>query len=282
MKTRQALLALQRQMAQTVMQPLNRQQRMQKGTSVPFIKPNDRLTAFERLEIYNRQYWFRVRDCLYEDFPGLRAVVGETRFARLAEAYLEKHPSRSFTLRNLGRSLAPFLQSHPSLTRPYSAMAVDMVRLEWAFIEAFDGEELPALSLTTSQAKSTIQLRLQPYLSLLALRYPLDDFLIEWKRTSTDRQETSNASRNQVSAIKKIRRPRPQKVYVAVHRRNELVFYKRLARPQFLLLTALQAGLPLAQALHSVPRLPSTQIQAWFQQWSEWAWFIQPSSKKSS
>ena len=29
-----------------------------------FIKPNDRLSSFERLEIYNRQYWFRLLDCL--------------------------------------------------------------------------------------------------------------------------------------------------------------------------------------------------------------------------
>ena len=41
-----------------------------------FIKPNDRLSSFERLEIYNRQYWFRVLDCLWDDYPGLRAVLG--------------------------------------------------------------------------------------------------------------------------------------------------------------------------------------------------------------
>ena len=29
-----------------------------------FIKPNDRLSSFERLEIYNRQYWFRLLDCI--------------------------------------------------------------------------------------------------------------------------------------------------------------------------------------------------------------------------
>ena len=45
-----------------------------------FIKPNDRLTSFERLEIYNRVYWFRVLDCLYDDYPGLRAVLGERKF----------------------------------------------------------------------------------------------------------------------------------------------------------------------------------------------------------
>ena len=38
-----------------------------------FIKPNDRLTSFERLEIYNRQYWFRLLSSFAEDFPGFRA-----------------------------------------------------------------------------------------------------------------------------------------------------------------------------------------------------------------
>ncbi len=37
-----------------------------------FIKPNDRLTSLERIELYNKQYWFRLLDCLYDDFPGLR------------------------------------------------------------------------------------------------------------------------------------------------------------------------------------------------------------------
>jgi len=64
-------------------------------------KPNDRLTSFERLEIYNRMYWFRVLDSLFDDCPGLRAVLGDKKFIVLAEAYLVKYPSASFTLRNL-------------------------------------------------------------------------------------------------------------------------------------------------------------------------------------
>ena len=63
------LLALQRTMARAVMQPLTASEHSQKkapdGGSMRayasrFIKPNDRLTSFERLEIYNRQYWFRL------------------------------------------------------------------------------------------------------------------------------------------------------------------------------------------------------------------------------
>ena len=61
-----------------------------------FIRPNDRLTSFERLEIYNRQYWWRVLASLGEDFPGLRAVLGERRFDAMSKAYLSDCPSQVF------------------------------------------------------------------------------------------------------------------------------------------------------------------------------------------
>jgi hypothetical protein len=80
------------------------------------IKPNDRLTSFERLEIYNRQYWFRILSALSEDFPGLRAVVGDRRFESWPSAYLLDCPSQSFTLRNLGSRLETWLRAHPEHT----------------------------------------------------------------------------------------------------------------------------------------------------------------------
>ncbi len=76
-------------MAGAIFRPLTPRWRMQNGRAdggngrseaAEFIKPNDRLSSFERLEIYNRQYWFRLLDCLYEDYPGLLAVLGERRF----------------------------------------------------------------------------------------------------------------------------------------------------------------------------------------------------------
>ena len=104
------------------MQPLTSSERMQRrapgGGSMKryasrFIKPNDRLTSFERLEIYNRQYWFRVLPALGEDFPGLRAVLGAKRFDAVAQAYLIANPSRSFTLRDLGSSMESWLRKNP-------------------------------------------------------------------------------------------------------------------------------------------------------------------------
>jgi len=80
-------------MASALFRPLNARWGMQKTwtdgrpareVAAEFIKPNDRLNSFERLEIYNRQYWFRVLDCLHDDYPGLRAILGTKKFTQLA------------------------------------------------------------------------------------------------------------------------------------------------------------------------------------------------------
>ena len=87
------LARLQREMAAAVMQPLTPDENMRStardgrsmaDVAASFIAPNSRLTAFERLEIYNRQYWYRVQGALAEDFPALRAVIGGRRFEALS------------------------------------------------------------------------------------------------------------------------------------------------------------------------------------------------------
>src|SRR5262249_35918885 len=132
------------------------------------VKPNDRLTAFERLQIYNQQYWWRILGAFAEDFRGLRAVLGERKFDKLAIAYLETCGSQSWTLRNLGSRLVSFLENHPELTRPRSELALDVTRVEWARVLAFDDPEKPVL--TAKQIAKTpperLHLALQPYISL--------------------------------------------------------------------------------------------------------------------
>ena len=51
-----------------------------------FIKPSHSLTSFERLEIYNQQYWWRILESFAEDFCGLRAVIGKAKFDSLVVA----------------------------------------------------------------------------------------------------------------------------------------------------------------------------------------------------
>ena len=283
---------LQRLTARAVMRPLTSAAKMNprwidgtptKNVVALFIKPNDRLTSFERLQLYNRQYWFRLLDCFYEDYPGLRAVLGERKFSRLAQEYFTECPSVSFTMRNLGQFLVRFIESHPKLVAPENQLALDMARLEWAHIEAFDNAAKTPITADEMRDANpqTLRLGLQPYLTLLRLNYELDDFLIAVRRGQGLRHEASNARENHRERLPdKLKRfHRSKTFYLAVHRHRNSVFYKRLRPDQFALLSALQQGIPLeaafAKAVESggAARFQPKQIAKWFRDWSALGWF---------
>src|SRR5277367_5310660 len=131
------LLELQRRMSQDVMRPLTADFAMQASVEplANYIKPSSLLTSFERLEIYNRQYWFRVIAAVAEDFPALNAVLGEKVFNRLVLAYLRENPSTWFTLRNLGSKLPQWLEQHAEFAPRRHDHVLDVARLEWAYVE---------------------------------------------------------------------------------------------------------------------------------------------------
>jgi hypothetical protein len=288
------LADLQRAMWGLVSQPLTAANRMRPRTrggrstvtvAGEIAKPNDRLTSFERLEIYNRMYWFRVLDSLYEDCPGLRAVLGDRKFMRLAEAYLQKYPSRSYTLRNLPSRLERFIREEPKWTKPHTALCLDLARFEWAQVEVYDGAALPVF--TTDELRGTtpakLKLALQPYLQLLELDYPVDDFLIAIKkREALLRGDASNAP----TGVRKTREsgvplPKRGRCAVAVHRHGGRIFFKRLAPSACQVLLAIRAGKPLAAALAAgIPARTrksgeeiAAEVQGWFATWMELGWF---------
>ncbi len=283
----------QRAMAGAVMRSMTNQQRMQSTwidgrcmyeIAEELIKPNDRLTSFERLEIYNRQYWFRLVDSLSDDFPGLCKVLGQKKFDRLVTEYLNRYPSSSFTLRNLGNRLAQFIEEEPQLVLPHVKLCRQMANFEWAKVLAFDGESnqpLKAGSLSGMNPGSLL-LRLQPYISLLECDYAFDDFLCGQKRA--ERMHTEAGSIPARSSKKtRIKMPNAERIYVAVHRFDNSVYYKRLEEDSFVLLKAISAGVDLENALaNTVATIYSapddcpdliSKLSSWFETWSELGWF---------
>ncbi|MGB6961763.1 MAG: DNA-binding domain-containing protein [Candidatus Acidiferrum sp.] len=296
------LLQLQRTMARAVMQPLTSSERMQRrapdGGSMKryasrFIKPNDRLTSFERLEIYNRQYWFRVLSALAEDFPGLRAVVGGKRFDAMSQAYLLANPSRSFTLRNLGSQMEQWLRKNPKWAGKNQVLALDIARLEWADIEAFDGKAEPVLRTEdiASAEGGRLKLTLQPYVRLLSFRYPVDDLLLEVRKEDEDTDFASNTftehrKRKRVRAVAKLK---PASIFLAVHRVDYSVYFRRIEPEEFAILTALREGKTLAAAVALgfrrsaiAPEDRPVQVQTWFQTWAALGWFCCPEKKRAA
>jgi putative DNA-binding protein len=102
------------------------------------------LPALERLDIYANMYFYRLLDCLAEDFPKLLAALGPARFHNLITDYLLRHPSVHPSLRHLGRHLPQFIASHP-LASEFS-WAADLARLDWARADLFDAPDATPLS----------------------------------------------------------------------------------------------------------------------------------------
>ena len=276
-------------MARAVMRPLAAGDRMQpraedgapmEAEAAGFIKPSAGLTSFERLEIYNRQYWFRLLGCFHDDYPGLRAVLGAEKFDALARAYLTRHPSRSFSLRNLGERLELFLRAEPQWAGPHGELALDMARFEWAQIVAFDGpaESTPTAEELQMSATPALPLRLQPYLSLLELRHAVDEFSQAVKSQDALRKEASNAFESAPESSKFAANtalpPREDApIHLAVHRYENSVFSKRLEPAAYRILCALRDGATLGAACESAGSEAAGKIEGWFANWSALGWF---------
>jgi hypothetical protein len=290
---------LQREVFGLIRQPLTEDERMRERTldgkstreiAEQIIKPNDRLTSAERLEIYNRVYWFRILSAMAEDFPGLRAVLGQEKFDKLLVGYLTECPSESFTLRNLGARLEKWLTANPRYVAKAQRLALDMVRLEWADIECFDAVEYPRLK--EDELKSLGEdpvFSFQPSLILLDLAYPVDELLLKVRHARNPEEHANDVSSNVVMMEpvrrrrKRVTLPKMQKVHLAVHRQENEVYFKRLEPEAFALLRALQQGKRLSAAIeasvewtHQKVERITERLHGWFANWSSLGWFCAP------
>jgi hypothetical protein len=269
------LLDFQRIVASAVMSPLNAPI---SGQANELVKPNDRLTSTERLKIYHRQYWYRILDSFNEDFPGLCAILGNRAFERLSRAYLSECPSQSFTLRNLGSRLENWLREHPEFASRNLALALDMIRLEWAHVETFDsGERKPLGPEDLLELGPELVIALQPHIRLLELQYPVDELRIKIGSQPEEQGRASNAvaapaSRRPVAH--RYARLKPQQIFLAVHRVEFTVFYRRLDPQEFALLRAFSPGRSIVAALENNQAEPA-MIQTWFANWAQLSWLCQ-------
>ncbi|MDQ3092115.1 MAG: DNA-binding domain-containing protein [Actinomycetota bacterium] len=235
------------------------------------ITPSATLAPTERLELYHRQYWYRLLDSIAEDFPGLRRLLGDEDFWRLMEAYLEAVPPRSFTLRHLGAGLADFIARGPDLV-PNPIHAEDLARVEYALCLAFEaGEEAPLLPGELGEA----ELDLQPHLTVLALRTPGDTL---WRAAKRDGRR----------ALIRGPSPRPNR-FVAIYRQDLRPHVERLPRAAFSVLAAicdqgsLEAAMECVTAERGLLRASDAKrVGEWFGRWTARGWFIRRSLRRLS
>ncbi len=151
-------------------------------TAARLIRTGTNLSALEGLELYHRQYWFRLLDSLEEDFPALRRLLGDERFWKALESYLISNPSRSYTLRHLGRAMASHVATQPEIGNDERPWAVAVAALEYALMESAEAAAWPK---PEPDDFFHSQLGLQPHVRLVEMCVPaavwMENEEIDWK-----------------------------------------------------------------------------------------------------
>jgi hypothetical protein len=223
------------------------------------ILPSRTLAPAERLRIYHGMYLLRMEEAMASDYPALKHFLGDEGFFDLVRDYVQVHPSRSFSLNPLGQHFPEFVKTAPGLKRP--DFCHELSRLEQAVALAFDGPETPRLTeeqiaAVAPEAWETARLKPVGTFRLLSFRYPVNDYL----QTVLDENHDHPKARLKDS-------------WIAVYRRDYMVYRLNLSRAAHDLLADLAAGTLLGDAITKAVktggrRAPSEhELFRWFRQW---------------
>lgn len=91
------------------------------------------------LPVYRNAYRLRLRECLRETYEKTLAWLGDGRFDAAADAHIEAHRPRSWTLADYGSGFAETLAA----LHVDAPEAAELAWLEWAMRRAFDGADAP-------------------------------------------------------------------------------------------------------------------------------------------
>ncbi len=235
------------------------------------------LTAAERLAIYGYAYFARLLECMREEFPVLLHALGRDVFDAFAVDYLQKYPSRSYTLMKLGSDFPRYLaetrpeaSDDPELPADWPDFLIDLATLELAFNEVFDGpgvEGMPLLdpeelSMIAPERLAKARLAGVSCLRLIALRYPVHRYF-----AAVRRREDPDL-------------PEPAETYLAVTRRDFVVRHYELSRPAYQLLSVLIGGEAVGEAIAWTaettapdPERFAADLRAWFNDWAAEGFF---------
>jgi len=119
---------------------------------------------------------------------------------------------------------------------------------------------------------------------LIAMDYAADDLVLALH--DTEKRQTSEAGVKQEDGPEppaKLPKLRRRVTWVAAHRVDLSVYYRRLERDEFHTLAAIERGLPLGEALEAgfenspmpAARRPRL-VREWFANWAELGWVCAP------
>lgn len=248
------------------------------------ILPSKALSSQRRLEVYANAYYARLLECLRDEYPALSSLLGEETFNAFAFEYLQSHPSRSYTLADLGHAFPEFLECNRSAAtedanegksndeeesadQSWVDLMIDLARVERTYSEVFSG---PGIEQTTTlQAEDIaaispddagdIRLKVAPCVRLLKLNSRAHELAIATRK--------GTASTDQL--------PESVPTYLVITRLNYVVRTIVVEQEEFQLLQLLINGDTLGDSITQVAEESSLEepewlvrMAGWFQKWA--------------
>lgn len=203
------------------------------------VLPSPTLNQYERIGIYRRMYYLRMRDALEIDVPSVHHAIGREQFEELVEQYFTRYPSHSYTLNDTGLMLPTFLRES---SLPNKEFLAQLAELELAVSRVMDAPETPALTAAEIAAippDAWERARFTPVaaLEVHAFTYPVHEYLCAVE----DESPTSTSFA-------------PAANYVLIHRSEFRTKHTALDAAEYDLLSALIARVPLGEAFETVQK----------------------------
>lgn len=231
------------------------------------ILPSKTLRPEQRVHIYVDAYLARLVEALHDDFPAVTRFLGHRAFHEMARAYLEKHPSRSWSLSPLGRKLPEFLAGKARVPKREAVRALAAV--EVAMAEVFDEAGATPLTPADFAALDPAQfisssLSFVPSFRLLEVDYDVNPYI--------------DAVRQERPKTPPLRR---KKSWIAIYRKAFKVWRLDLREPAYAGLSVLwregrtvgSAVAAIARRWNGAPGALPAQIKQWFGEWSSEGFF---------
>ena len=216
----------------------------------------------QRLEVYADMYFLRLVDILADDYAAMVHALGWDDFDALARAYLVDHRPAKRTLSGLGHLLPAFMADRELADK---AFMLELARYETEKEALFFGErrvetlDSAALGEIPPELWADSRLETIPGLVLLAHQFPIHAFC---------QAVYSDDAPEQI--------PDAEPSWAAIWRCDADVWRAPLTREQHTILTQLQAGSTLGDAIEACAELPDFNPEAlmgalgsWFAEWTQ-------------
>lgn len=260
------LADFQRWMGRATARPLDaRPSRALRDAANARLRAANGMDGLERLEVYHRQYWYRLLSILQEEYPCVVHLMGLGRFNDWAMRYLGAHPPSSPYLAALDAEFPAFLRRRYRGARREAVL--EAAEYERALAKAFDAPEGKRPSPRDARNPAT-RWTLAAHVTPLWLRRDLAAYraLCRKDEALTGKFPFKRLGKNGHG--------------LCLHRHANTIYEKPLSRAEFLLLAALAKPRTLDAVFREARRGATAKEKAemernagaWFREWTELGW----------